>query len=124
MLPSPAVRQSGADMARLDHTPRIHRRLGDPLAWSTAGKCLFVALTFLTFSLWYCVSWFYLLQNPAAAPWVAHDFLPVALGLQHDLFEGARAFVVPNPSGRNANYSYDEMLAAFSGLSDALGKRH
>jgi TDG/mug DNA glycosylase family protein len=54
----------------------------------------------------------------------ARKTAPVALGLQHDLFEGARAFVVPNPSGRNANYSYDEMLAAFSGLRDALGKRH
>src|SRR6267154_1807258 len=34
---------------------------------------------------------------------------PVALGMQRERFEGARVFVVPNPSGRNANYSYDEM---------------
>jgi TDG/mug DNA glycosylase family protein len=44
---------------------------------------------------------------------------PVALGLQSALFEGARVFVVPNPSGRNANYSYDEMLAAFRGVKEA-----
>ena len=29
---------------------------------------------------------------------------------------GARVFVLPNPSGRNANYSYAEMLAAFKAL--------
>ena len=32
----------------------------------------------------------------------------------------ARVFVLPNPSGRNANYSYDEMLAAFRTLRRAL----
>jgi double-stranded uracil-DNA glycosylase len=42
---------------------------------------------------------------------------PVALGLQKGArFEGARVFVLPNPSGRNANFSYAEMLAAFAGL--------
>jgi TDG/mug DNA glycosylase family protein len=40
----------------------------------------------------------------------------VALGLQVDTFEGARVFVLPNPSGRNANYSYAEMLAAYRRL--------
>ena len=29
---------------------------------------------------------------------------------------GARLFVLPNPSGRNANFSYEEMLAAFRRL--------
>src|SRR6266850_73430 len=41
---------------------------------------------------------------------------PIGLGLQIEEFEGARVFVLPNPSGRNANYSYQEMLAAFRGL--------
>ena len=41
---------------------------------------------------------------------------PIGLGLQIDELEGARVFVLPNPSGRNANYSYREMLAAFRGL--------
>ena len=40
----------------------------------------------------------------------------VALGLQRERFEGARVFVLPNPSGRNANFSYQEMLAAFKAL--------
>ncbi len=44
---------------------------------------------------------------------VAH---PVRLGLQADTLGGARVFVLPNPSGRNANYSYPQMLAAFSDL--------
>jgi TDG/mug DNA glycosylase family protein len=29
---------------------------------------------------------------------------------------GAQLFVLPNPSGRNANFTYDEMLRAFRGL--------
>jgi TDG/mug DNA glycosylase family protein len=45
---------------------------------------------------------------------------PVALGPQSELFQGARVFVLPNPSGRNANFSYAEMLAAFRALKAAL----
>jgi double-stranded uracil-DNA glycosylase len=41
---------------------------------------------------------------------------PITLGIQDEEFEGARVFVLPNPSGRNANFSYQEMLAAFRGL--------
>src|SRR5438105_5615665 len=40
----------------------------------------------------------------------------VSLGLQEEQLEGARVFVLPNPSGRNANFSYAEMLAAFRRL--------
>jgi TDG/mug DNA glycosylase family protein len=46
---------------------------------------------------------------------------PVSLGLQrHERFEGARVFVLPNPSGRNANFSYAEMLRAFRRLKTVL----
>jgi double-stranded uracil-DNA glycosylase len=45
---------------------------------------------------------------------------PVALGPQDERIEGARVFVLPNPSGRNANYSYAEMLDAFARLRRAL----
>jgi TDG/mug DNA glycosylase family protein len=48
---------------------------------------------------------------------------PIPLGLQLEAFEGARVFVLPNPSGRNANYSYQEMLAAFRGLRAWLQRR-
>jgi TDG/mug DNA glycosylase family protein len=41
---------------------------------------------------------------------------PPATGLRAEPFEDARVFVLPNPSGRNANYSYAEMLAAFADL--------
>jgi len=45
----------------------------------------------------------------------------VALGLQRrERFEGARVFVLPNPSGRNANFSYADMLAAFRSLRTLL----
>ena len=42
---------------------------------------------------------------------------PIALGFQEPTLEGARVCVLPNPSGRNANYSYEEMLAAFQLLA-------
>jgi TDG/mug DNA glycosylase family protein len=38
-------------------------------------------------------------------------------GPQEDTFEGAELFVVPNPSGRNAHYTYDEMLRYWKQLS-------
>jgi TDG/mug DNA glycosylase family protein len=44
----------------------------------------------------------------------------IGLGLQSEEFEGACVFVLPNPSGRNANYSYQEMLAAFRALRTFL----
>ena len=37
----------------------------------------------------------------------------VTLGLQKERIGGTEVFVLPNPSGRNANFSYEEMLAAF-----------
>jgi double-stranded uracil-DNA glycosylase len=48
---------------------------------------------------------------------------PVKLGPQEEPFEGARVFVLPNPSGRNANFTYAEMLAAFRTLRSATGDR-
>jgi TDG/mug DNA glycosylase family protein len=40
----------------------------------------------------------------------------VTLGLQEDRIAESAMFVLPNPSGRNANFSYAEMLAAFKAL--------
>lgn len=40
----------------------------------------------------------------------------VALGLQPETIGGAAVFVLPNPSGRNANFTYAEMLDAFIAL--------
>ena len=37
----------------------------------------------------------------------------VKLGLQPERIGDTEVFVLPNPSGRNANFSYQEMLAAF-----------
>lgn len=47
----------------------------------------------------------------------------IALGLQRETLEGARVFVLPNPSGRNANFSYQEMLAAFKSLRRWMARR-
>jgi TDG/mug DNA glycosylase family protein len=42
---------------------------------------------------------------------------PIELGPQSEHIHGARVFVLPNPSGRNANFSYTEMLEAFKMLA-------
>jgi double-stranded uracil-DNA glycosylase len=39
------------------------------------------------------------------------------LGLRPETVHGARLFVLPNPSGRNANFTYVEMLEAFKSLA-------
>ena len=44
----------------------------------------------------------------------------LAVGRRPETIHGARVFVVPNPSGRNANFSYAEMLTTFKGLRRAL----
>ncbi len=44
-------------------------------------------------------------------------------GPQPMTIEGAQVFVLPNPSGRNANFSYDEMLAAFKLLRRQINGR-
>lgn len=47
---------------------------------------------------------------------------PVALGLQPETIGASEVFVLPNPSGRNANFSYAEMLDAFRTLRRYLGR--
>jgi double-stranded uracil-DNA glycosylase len=44
---------------------------------------------------------------------------PLTTGLRPETIHGARLYVLPNPSGRNANFTYDEMLRAFRGLRRA-----
>jgi double-stranded uracil-DNA glycosylase len=48
---------------------------------------------------------------------------PIALGWQDARLGGARMFVLPNPSGRNANFSYAEMLTAFKALKRLIGSQ-
>ena len=45
---------------------------------------------------------------------------PFSLGPHPEPFEGARVFVLPNPSGRNANFTYAQMLAAYRALATYL----
>ena len=44
----------------------------------------------------------------------------VKLGLQPERLGESAVFVLPNPSGRNANYAYSEMLSAFRALKRYL----
>jgi TDG/mug DNA glycosylase family protein len=45
---------------------------------------------------------------------------PVKLGPQPERIGDSEVFVLPNPSGRNANFSYAEMRAAFRALKRRL----
>ena len=53
------------------------------------------------------------------------NIAPLTVGLQKARIGESRLFVLPNPSGRNANFTYAEMLDAFTQLSRHLrsGKR-
>lgn len=48
---------------------------------------------------------------------------PITLGLQEHTLGGVPVFVLPNPSGRNANYRYPEMLRAFRALARRVHAR-
>ena len=48
---------------------------------------------------------------------------PVPLGLQQERIGESVVFVLPNPSGRNANYSYAEMRRAFRALARSRSNR-
>jgi TDG/mug DNA glycosylase family protein len=45
---------------------------------------------------------------------------PLDLGVTTMQLAGARIFLLPNPSGRNAHYSYHQMLTAFQALRDNM----
>ena len=45
---------------------------------------------------------------------------PVELGVQSFAMHAARVFVLPNPSGRNAHFSYTAMRTAFANLAAAV----
>lgn len=47
---------------------------------------------------------------------------PIACGAFLERVQGAAVFVVPNPSGRNAHFSYAEMLEAFQFVARAMGR--
>jgi double-stranded uracil-DNA glycosylase len=52
---------------------------------------------------------------------------PLDLGPTPMQLAGAQVFLLPNPSGRNAHYSYRQMLTAFQVLRDNMersGKKH
>jgi double-stranded uracil-DNA glycosylase len=46
-----------------------------------------------------------------------------AVGLQRERVHGARLFVLPNPSGRNAHFSYAAMLEAFQQLKRTIARK-
>lgn len=47
---------------------------------------------------------------------------PIACGELAEPIHGARVFVVPNPSGRNAHFSYAQMLEAFRFVAMAMAR--
>jgi double-stranded uracil-DNA glycosylase len=49
--------------------------------------------------------------------------IPLQTGLRPETIHGGQIYVLPNPSGRNANFTYGEMLRAFKGLRRAAGEQ-
>jgi G:T/U-mismatch repair DNA glycosylase len=47
---------------------------------------------------------------------------PLDLGVTAVELAGAKIFLLPNPSGRNAHYSYHQMLTAFQDLRDLVAQ--
>jgi TDG/mug DNA glycosylase family protein len=45
---------------------------------------------------------------------------PLDLGVTTMQLAGARIFLLPNPSGRNAHYSYRQLLTVFQALRDNM----
>jgi TDG/mug DNA glycosylase family protein len=65
------------------------------------------------------------LLGPASAPRTTPaKRVDSLIGLRPETIHGARVFVLPNPSGRNAHFSYAELLAAFRKLKRAMKSRH
>jgi len=54
----------------------------------------------------------------------AHAKDPLGLGMTTIELAGSRIFLLPNPSGRNAHYSYRQMLSAFQVLHDLMEQSH
>jgi TDG/mug DNA glycosylase family protein len=46
----------------------------------------------------------------------------IPLGLTTSDIAGVPIFLLPNPSGRNAHYGYEDMLAAFRALQSLAGQ--
>ena len=62
-----------------------------------------------------CITIFRMLFSPKA-----HAKDPLDLGMTTKHLAGSRIFLLPNPSGRNAHYSYCQMLSAFQVLHDHM----
>lgn len=59
----------------------------------------------------------------AFSRWRGNKARRVTCGEQAETLEGARVFVVPNPSGRNAHFTYAEMKAIYRRVARAVGHR-
>ncbi len=62
----------------------------------------------------------YRVIRPFVEPSAVPRSRPIPLGLQPATIHDARIVVLPNPSGRNANFTYPEMLAAFALLKPLI----
>jgi double-stranded uracil-DNA glycosylase len=68
----------------------------------------------------YRALWRVLVGVQPGAPKPAGGGPVITPGFQPATVHGARLFVLPNPSGRNAHFSYDDMLRAFRALGRAM----
>lgn len=69
-------------IARSNNAPSLRVRLGNPLKWSAANKCILGSLVMLSFNVWYCFGVYYALSYPGAAPYLNQPFLAVTFRVQ------------------------------------------
>jgi double-stranded uracil-DNA glycosylase len=96
--------RSSSDLGRRDFE-RGRRALREKIARLRPGCVAFVGIT----------AWREFLGGETAS---RAD--PVRCGLQVEAIEGLPVFVLPNPSGRNAHFSYRELVARYRALAHFL----
>jgi class 3 adenylate cyclase len=67
---------------------RLAARLGSPLTWSDADRCILAGVVILPIALWHEQSLVFFLTNPTAAPYVDRQFLQWLLPWQRLLWSG------------------------------------
>jgi adenylate cyclase len=96
MLSGPHPAAADASTAdRVSLVRRLASRVGNPLEWSAADKCLLVGVVLmLPFTAWFAVLGWYVARRPEVAPYIDRDFLRVALAVQVWAFTGGWLAIV------------------------------
>jgi len=71
--------------ARSFRTLDVRSALGNPLEWTTAGKCLLGGIVMFCLNLWYWAGAYYALRHPETTPYLDRSFLALTFRVQAGL---------------------------------------